>query len=409
MPTVSEMTKALQRRIDRLKRQIEQFRRQPAEYRRQPERMKRQIELIERENEQIERETRRIQRETERIERETYQTQLLHESRQQLASLIWGSFDSSLIKSMDFVVPPNLVVDHKIVTAAASMTRKLNEAKISEKNELSSVHNFLDNLISLVLLDGTVANRVVHKWRVRFPFQNSWQKLGMTILSSKEDHLSWFSYAGGLLPQNAAFSYHSDSSDSSDSSDHSDHSDHSDAKEAIKVSAMCVYARWEECGWEGTHIAFCGFANRHELGLARVKIDDETMALSAEVFGPIPLPGALKHSSKRAKKYPNDYAMRVLKHIFTSPPEDLCDIMSPPLIVPHAHEVEGFSRTCIPYSTTRMKTKTTVLKTSWSLGAFLGAGSFGISSMLPVSGTLTQTRIPLPSLRSLLSGRTRKG
>jgi hypothetical protein len=122
-------------------------------------------------------------------------------------------------------------------------------------------------------------------------------------------------------------------------------------EQSIMRAAMCVYARWRAQKWEGTHNAYCCFADCRHLGVSRVRIDSNRK-VSFEVFEPIPLPGYDGCTDPKA--------LRIMKYLLTAKEADLEHIMSPPMeIFEWSGQVKG-DVAC------------------WSLGVYLGAGGFAV-------------------------------
>eukprot|EP01041_Mallomonas_annulata_P001318 gene1318-2539_t len=195
--------------------------------------------------------------------------------------------------------------------------------------------------------------RIVYEWSLIHPFNDSSQQfIDYTFMPGKLRHLNWLDYSGGLELKNSPLKTSSGSSAKSISCNIE-----LGIVKSMSRAAMCVYARWKASNYSGQHVALCCFADSRSFGVTRVCLGEDN-AVKANIFGPINLPGFDESTDFTA--------LYILKHILTSPNEDLVDLMSGPMSI--TTELSGRSFPIYDGGAS----------VELPLGEFLGAGGFAL-------------------------------
>jgi hypothetical protein len=255
-------------------------------------------------------------------------------------------------------IPTSVVIEDGVLSEAIDAVKSFNASE-KQPTEQSysienprSVHHLWNRLICLAGSDHLSQShegfRVVYEWPILHPMnKTTTQRIDFTIISKSCSQLNWLDYAGGIELKVSKKNAHSNSSMNNV------------RFQAISRAAMCVYARFEATGWSPVADirAYCIFADSEGMCVARVTVSSN-LDISLDISSVIKLPGAGNGRSKDAT------ALRLLRHVLCSPPDQLLDFSSLPL------KVSGDAPLCGISSATRNCE-------TWTRSEYLGSGGFG--------------------------------
>eukprot|EP01036_Dinobryon_divergens_P035260 gene35260-45660_t len=264
-------------------------------------------------------------------------------------------------------VPRNIVIDEITCQKISKLVSDFNNQSIRPTeangsiNKINSIHHLWKQiLISLRSpFQGEMPKRIVYEWNLLHPLNDTTlQIIDFTFFPSKLRHLNWQGYSGGLELKNISLKKPSRKAPSESSAASTSSFTRLGALQSMSRAAMSVYARWKESDYSGEHVASCCFADSRSFGVSRVYLGEDKV-VKANIFGPIDLPGFNES---------NDFtALYILKHILTSPNEDLADLMSQPMSM-MASKLSGRSFPIYDGGAS----------VELPLGEFLGAGGFAL-------------------------------
>eukprot|EP01031_Cornospumella_fuschlensis_P027493 gene27493-33200_t len=258
-----------------------------------------------------------------------------------------------VVGSFTPTIPPEVDICEYVVKAVSNLVGHFASIATTEKSgsisNPSSTHWFWNQVFNMLRKGrpGAEVSRVVYEWAITNPLEplGRTNAIDFTFIPIARAHLNWLDYGGGLEakinpPKSSGGEIMSSGTMTA-----------SGLKQALSRSAMCVYSRWQKNGWLGDHRAFCCFADANQFGIARVRLENNIV--TAEQFGPIPLPG---HNGST-----DATALRFLAYVLSVPQDQLTELLSyPPSAEPD--QLQG---------TFNGKNAT------WELGAYLGMGGFG--------------------------------
>jgi hypothetical protein len=381
---------------------------------------------IEADQKRIEADQKRIEADQKRIEAE--QKIIETEQKRLLEGYIAGHFTTSL--TFEVTVPATVVADDLLVQRISKIVSEFNKLpstieQSSSIDQANSAHKMWSDIFYALQDYASRARlhcprRVAYEWSIVHPVKSIAQEMDFTFMPAQHSYLNWFNFGGGLEIKITPISVSSAPDDTTIASVHASTKsatrNKNDAKaedytrsnsnsktnskpkggnsaqgkmstagkeQAISRAAMCVYARWIAASCQGNHRAYCGFADGRKFGIARVRVMEGYSGVIVDIYGPKDLPGFGECNTP--------IVVRVLIHLLHSSSEELTDLMSPPLDFPTsisgtlkmpsrpAKAVAALTSTSTSTSTSiSTSTSGAEVVVSWKLGAFLGAGGFGV-------------------------------
>ena len=302
-----------------------------------------------------------FEKEQERQEKERALSNLYLQSLMSETSIVIpGVFSISVPVHCSISVPA--LTKFKLLVRAYNSDPLPSTERSGSIDEERSVHYLWRLLLEIILCERDASDdsrdsedrtRVVYEWEINCPRSGNSKYIDFAFTDAACSHLNWLRYRGGIELKKNPFKLSGGKKSGSGTANTIGQ------RQALSRAATCVYAFLEAAGWNvpsGGFRSYACYCDARTFAVARVSID-VNLQVVADVYGPISLPG-----------FPGDddsahlsLVPCILKHLLTSPPDALLDLLSaPPPTNPTISGINGGK------------------EVEWRLGQILGVGGFAL-------------------------------